>query len=245
MLAEPPEPTRAMVLGRIFHTLVLEPQAARYWVVAPPELDLRTREGKQWKSSVGDAVIITEPEWRNLQGMVEALRSHPLLADGELLRGQAEVSVFRRWTLGGSVLRKARVDFVHDGPSLLDIKTTEDARPEAFRRRYYELKYYLQGAYYLDAWNESCADGSDATPAGMKTNFVIIAVEKAPPYGVVVYSADPASLVKGRADYSELLQRYADCEAKDDWPCYPTAAQTLNLPPWAYQHGAQWDPWLG
>lgn len=246
MLAAPPEPTHAMVLGRIFHTLVLEPQAAPYWRIAPPGMDLRTREGKQWKSSAGRSAIITEAEWRNLQGMVEALWRHPLLSDGELLNGQAEVSLFRRWSPDQSVLRKARIDFVHNGPSLLELKTTEDARPEAFGRTYYERKYYLQGAYYLEAWNDGCREDSDSTPQGRKSNFVIIAVEKAPPFAVVIYAADEASLRKGREDYTQLLQRYRECQASNNWPSYPTAAQALNLPSWAYtQQRPQWDPWAG
>lgn len=227
----PPEQTAALLFGSVVHQLLLEPEKPWTWAVRPMGLDGRSKEGKEWKAKVGNKPVLDHSEWLNAEGVVTSVRRHPT-ARLALVSGKSEVSVFRNFTLGGTVLRRARIDFVNDGNALVDIKTTEDARPEAFSRAIFNLRYYVQAAYYLDIWN-------DSLPAGEKPkeSFVFIAVEKTAPYAVAVYDLAREAINAGRAEYIRLLQLYIECERHGEWPAYNSDVQELNLPGWAQRKG--------
>ena len=230
-LEQPPEQTPAILFGRIVHQLLLEPEKPWSWAVRPPGLDGRSKEGKEWKARVGNKPILDHEEWLNVEGVVASVRTHPT-ARLALGNGRSEVSVFMPFTLGRSVLRRARIDFVNEGNALVDIKTTEDARPESFSRTLFNMRYHVQAAYYLDIWNDSLPKGE--TP---KESFVFIAVEKTPPFAVAVYDLARDAINAGRKEYIRLLQLYMDCEEQRHWPAYDPDIQELNLPAWATRKG--------
>src|SRR5262249_12038745 len=146
--------------------------------------------------------------------------------------GKSEVSVFKQFHLGRSVMRRARIDFVNAGNALVDIKTTEDARLESFSRTILNLRYHVQAAYYLDIWNDSLAIGQ--TP---KESFVFIAAEKPPPCAVGVYDLAREAINAGRREYIRLLQLYMECEEQNEWPAYNPDVQEITLPAWALKKG--------
>jgi exodeoxyribonuclease VIII len=226
-LEQPPEQTPAMLFGQIVHQLLLEPDKPWNWAVRPPGLDGRSKEGKEWRARVGDKPVLDHHDWLHVEGVVASVRSHPT-ARLALGSGKSEVSVFKQFHLGRTVLRKARIDFVNAGNALIDIKTTEDARPEAFARMIVNLRYHVQAAYYLDIWNDSLPIGQ--TP---KESFVFIAVEKTPPYAVSVYDLAREAINAGRREYIRLLQLYMECEEQGEWPAYNPDVQEINLPTWA------------
>jgi hypothetical protein len=230
-LEQPPVQTPAMLFGQIVHQLLLEPEKPWFWAVRPPGLDGRSKEGKDWKARVGDKPVLDHAEWLKAEGVVASVRSHPT-ARLALGSGKPEVSVFRRFTLGRSVLRKARIDFVNNGNALVDIKTTDDARPDAFSRTLFNMRYHVQAAYYLDIWNDSLAAGERP-----KESFVFIAVEKEPPFAVAVYDLSREAINAGRAEYIRQLQLYMECEAQDEWPAYNPDVQEIGLPGWAQKKG--------
>ena len=230
-LENPPEQTPAMLFGQIVHQLLLEPDKPWTWAVRPPGLDGRSREGREWKARVGNKPVLDHEEWLNVEGVVASMRTHPT-ARLALGNGKSEVSVFKPFTLGRSVLRKARIDFVNGGNALVDIKTTEDARPDAFSRTVFNMRYHVQAAYYLDIWNDSLPEGE--TP---KASFVFIAVEKTPPFAVAVYDLAREAINAGRKEYIRLLQLYMECEEQGRWPAYNPDIQELNLPAWATRKG--------
>jgi len=230
-LEQPPEQTPAMLFGQIVHQLLLEPDRPWKWAVRPPGLDGRSKEGKEWKARVGEKPVLDHEDWLNVEGVVASVRTHPM-ARLALGAGRSEVSVFKKFHLGGSALRKARIDFVNNGNALVDIKTTEDARPDAFARMIYNMRYHVQAAYYLDIWN-------DCLPLGEapKESFVFIAVEKTAPYAVGVYDLAREAINAGRREYIRLLQLYIECEEQGEWPAYNPDVQEINLPTWALKKG--------
>lgn len=228
-LEKPPEQTPAMLFGQIVHQLLLEPEKPWFWAVRPPGLDGRSKEGKDWKAQVGDKPVLDHAEWLKAEGVVAGVRSHPT-ARLALSSGKSEVSVFKEFRLGRTVLRKARIDFVNHGNALVDIKTTDDARPDAFARTLFNLKYHVQAAFYLDIWNDSLPIGESP-----KESFVFIAVEKEPPFAVAVYDLSREAINAGRAEYIRLLQLYMECHALDEWPAYNPDVQEIGLPAWAHK----------
>jgi hypothetical protein len=231
-LEQSEEQAPAMLFGQIVHQLLLEPDQPWSWAVRPPGLDGRSKEGKEWKARVGDKPVLDHQDWLHVEGVVSSVRCHPT-ARLALGAGKPEVSIFKAFHLGGTVLRKARIDFVNEGNALVDIKTLEDARPEAFARQMVNLRYHVQAAYYLDAWN-------DSLPAGVnpKEAFVFIAVEKQPPYAVAVYDLARDAINAGRGEYIRLLQLYMECERQGEWPSYNPDIQEINLPAWAQRKTA-------
>jgi exodeoxyribonuclease VIII len=217
--------TPDMLFGSVLHQLVLEPKKDAFWVVEPEGLDGRTKEGKAWRAANAGKTTLSTETLEHAMAAAQTIRSHPT-AGQAFECGKAEVSLFSNFSFGGTVLRKARIDFVNDGPCLVDIKTTQDARPEAFARTLFDFAYHRQAAYYLDVWNA-------LNPDQPKTSFVFIAVEKFPPYGICVYDVDADALERGRKEWTRLAGLYIECEAKKFWPCYNTEIQSLKLPPWA------------
>jgi hypothetical protein len=230
-LEQPKEQTSAMLFGQIVHQLLLEPNRSWNWAVRPPGLDGRSKEGKEWKAKVGNKPVLDHADWLHVEGVVSSVRTHPTarLAFGS---GKPEVSLFKRFTLGRSVLRKGRIDFVNDGDALVDIKTTDDARPEAFARTIFNMRYHVQAAYYLDLWNDCLPLGE--TP---KQSFVFIAVEKTSPYAVKIYDLSRAAINEGRKEYIRLLQLYMDCQVQGEWPAYSPDIQEISLPTYAFRKG--------
>jgi hypothetical protein len=75
-------------------------------------------------------------------------------------------------------------------------------------------------------------DGARAL--GLPTeHFIFVAVEKAAPYGVGVYTIRASDVEKGRESIRDDLETMAGCLKSGVWPCYPVRIQELDLPPWA------------
>jgi hypothetical protein len=233
--ANPMKPTAEMIFGRIAHQLVFTPQAPKWWAVRPPGLDLRTPEGKAWKAkNMGKEWV----DWQtniDISGAVLALKQHKDFKAAVKTKVR-ELSIFKRLKFGPalpatfSLLRKCRIDLVPAGVSLCDAKFVEDATQFGFSKAIYTFKWYLQAAYYLDLYN-------DSFPKDQKSQFVIFAVEKNPPYPVVTHVLDEAAIVRGRTEYLDLLNLYVKCQASNHWPktsaLYPDKPVTTGLPKYA------------
>lgn len=211
---------------------------------------LSTKEGKAeraaWvKAHEGCAII--EPTDREVAlAMASAVRAHPT-ASSVLASGRAEVTA--RWHDEDTGLEcKARADFFAErDPSLtdaarldaglsapgakrrfrflVDVKTTDNAGPDAFARSSAAYGYHRQAAFYQD--------GFAVASGGPVDGFVFIVVEKAPPYAVALYMIDEAGMAMGRLAVRDAMEKLADCVERDAWAAYPEKIQVLSLPAWA------------
>jgi hypothetical protein len=146
-----------------------------------------------------------------------AVKYHPTAS--ELLQGKKELTILSELQ---QTKVKARLDCLIDG-IIVDVKTTEDASPEAFSRTIYNYEYHQQAAFYLDA----------ANACGLEVGqFIFIAVEKKPPYAIGIYQLDADAITEGRALYRKALKAYETAEAFDYWPGYSTLIQAISLPHW-------------
>jgi hypothetical protein len=228
--------TPARVFGSMVHQMALEPHLPPFWAVMPEGLDGRTTAGKEWKAKHADKKCVNQDTWKRALGCIDAITNHPEAALA-IKNSQKEVSCFMRHPAFASIMRKARIDIV-GGIALGDIKTTDDAREEAFMRQIGQLRYAMQAAYYIDLWN-------DLMPSEPKTHFAFIAVEDHPiedvpgnPHGIMVYRLSDKAIEHGRVQYTNLLIQYADCQRNNAWPCYPTDPVEINLPRWAMKEAA-------
>ncbi|HVU07825.1 MAG TPA: PD-(D/E)XK nuclease-like domain-containing protein [Verrucomicrobiae bacterium] len=228
-LAEEHESTPAQIFGTLVHQRVLEPERPLpQLAVKTKAIDFKTSAGKAWRTEQQTAgrIIVTETELQNIEGCVNAIARHPRCRE-IFAEGRSEVSIFKNFSYGGTVLRKARLDWLPTGNSLVDIKTTQDASEESFAWEILKYRYYSQAAYYLDIVNDSLERAE-------KECFIFIAVEKNPPHGVAIYNLKPRAMGKGRERNLADLGTYMDCVEKNHWPSYGEEIISLDLPRYAY-----------
>jgi exodeoxyribonuclease VIII len=223
-----------LVFGSAAHCWILENDEIGKRYGLAPITDKRTKEGKAiWaEAEASGKTILSSDDWGRLNDMHDSVYSHPVAS--ELLDdGIAELSVFaellgRKKSAVCSELRgvsvKCRPDWLHDNSVIVDLKTTENAGPNAFAKSVANFRYHVQAAFYTDICREVGID--------VKA-FVFIAVEKNPPYAVSVYELDSDSIEVGRTLYQRNLETYRRCRETDHWPAYGDAIEVLTLPRWA------------
>lgn len=241
------EDTRALLLGRIVSTLVLEPDRQPWWAIKPDTIKLNETEGKDWAKeflawdeskdgkfprSAKEAFEKKCVQLVPFDDFETACRMATVLADSKkpevrnMLDGaKREVSVFAdAETAFGNVLCKCRPDIVCGGNVLSDLKTCLDARPDAFLKSVRKYGYHIQAASYCKHWNAVCGVGDE------KEVFLFLAVEKSAPYAHTVHRLSGAFMEQGRQEYEDMLEVFARCQASHDWPDYPEGISELELP---------------
>jgi len=236
----PEAPSAAMKLGSMFHASVLEPDRfARSWACAP-EVDRRTKAGKEalalWAEENPGVEPVAPEDWARVLGMRDAIWRHPEAA--ELLSdGDSEVSIFAE---EGCLVRKARIDHYSPRGLVIDLKSTESIEPRAFGAAAARYSMHLQGAWYLDLARE----------AGLRaSHFVHIAVESQPrvvsPDGLLVHAAAiyvmPEEVIeRGRVLGRRATQLYLECVELDRWPGYAAGISELQFPAWGLRDEREW-----
>lgn len=227
------EPTASMVLGSLTHTLFLEPEQFNSEYIIAPAWDARTKEGKAVRDAFLAAAegktVITQEQHDTARMMAKAMRGHAI--SEAMIYGHAEASIF--WTDDQTGLAcRIRPDY-HIPPCdtwpsglIIDVKTTDDARPEAFARTCVNFGYDLSAAVYCDGFQQHYS--TDEPPL-----FLLLVVEPDAPNAVACYECSPEMLDKGSEKYRKAMQLLADSTASGEWPAYDEGIQLLNLPKWA------------
>ena len=223
-LEEHQEPSKSMQLGTAIHTAVLEPHLySQVVAVIPPDIDGRTKEGKAWKEAHKSRIHLTHAEDIDVQGVANSVRRHPFW-DIMHLAHKIEASIFAEDEETGIAL-KARPDVWISDNLLVDVKTTDDASPEAFSRTVTAFGYHIQAAHYL------IMTGAE--------NFIFVAVERKAPYAVGIYRLDAEWIQAGENLRRKAITLLHECLALDSWPAYPTTTITLSCPKWALNKSEQ------
>jgi hypothetical protein len=217
------EETDAMRIGTLVHQAVFQQESLNY-VMKPKGMTFTTKEGKAWRDAQKGTTIITQAESDMIGGIMNSVTKHPV-AQKLLAAGRAEQSIFAVDKQG--TLRKGRTDWLPDKtPVIVDLKTCEDARPEKFTRSILDYRYHVQAAYYIDLCKLAGED---------RRHFILIAVEKTPPYAVMVYQIMDEDIEIGRSLYRRDLQVYRNCLASGQWPAYPEDIELIGIPEYAKQ----------
>lgn len=121
------------------------------------------------------------------------------------------------------VLCRCRPDYLSP-MAIVDLKSTEDASPEAFTKSIWNYDYWVQAAYYQDGVKAA---------TGKAIPFVLVPVEKGAPNLVATYAGDKAMIDAGRKEYKRRLKIYAECLRTGEWPGYSPKIETVSFPPFA------------
>lgn len=226
-LEEPEKETEAMILGQLFHTLVLEPKKFEKEFAILPQFDRRTSAGKleyaYFCEQNEGKTIVTREQIDQVEKWVEAVRKHPTANSLLSGKGKNEISIFWTDQETGEVC-KARPDRIKDG-YIIDLKTAQSSQQDDFRKKAFDLNYHIQAAWFSEAYEREFNE----IPKG----FIFIVVEKTAPYNVVVYYMDDHSLEVGKYESRELLNTYHKCKATNNWYGYDgenQEPQELGLP---------------
>jgi hypothetical protein len=216
--------TSALRLGRAVHTACFEPdRMLRDYVL----WDGGDRRGKDWlafKEANAERTILKVEEYERACAIRDAVRAHRLVAP-LLVDGQAEHAL--AWTDEKTGMAcKARLDMLSPA-AVVDLKTSRhavDAR--LFASAAWSLGYFHQLAFYVR--------GARAV-TGKEVPAVIIAVENAPPFDVLVYQVDEDDLWLAGEQIDELLAKLKECRETNQWPGVGEAAQVLTAPRWVHK----------
>jgi len=229
----PYKETPALAFGTLVHTVVLEPDLANEQYAIAPQVDRRTKGGRQeWEDFVQvneGKTPVTVDDWNKAWAMREQVMAHPSAAH-ILKRKNAKVEHAAIWAdQETGISCKAKIDFFAPGvgkqkPIIADLKTTMDAGPRSFAKSIASFNYHMQQAFYTDGV---------AQCENRHCRFVFIAVEKEPPYAVGVYELDEQAVEVGRKTYRNLLSQWKSCLESGTFTGYGDGVETLDLPEWA------------
>ena len=224
----PPEraETRNKVLGSALHMACLEPDLFyKTYVLLRNAKDRTTSEYKEAKKEHGEEFVLTSSECARVEGIMNSLYKNPAIRSLLELPGYNELSGFSTDPETGVVCRHRFDKLTHCGIAV-DLKTTVDARPDAFSRSILTYGYNIQDAFYSDQYNWITGE--------FLQDFVFIAIESESPFAPKLYRLDEDSILIGRDAYRKALDSYAYCLEMDEWPAYEDQEiEEIGIPQWA------------
>lgn len=205
------EPSTAMFFGTAFHTAVLEPdEFSNRFIVT--ELSKRTNAYKDLAAST-DKKLITPEDLEHIGNMVYKIKNHSEASE-HLNTEYREVAFM-------TDLYKAKIDALNlNKKCIVDLKTTEDASMKEFIYSIKKWQYDFQAAFYLQM-----AEAELKIPL----EYILIAIEKKPPYGVGIFELKGEAMVGGHNAVLIAKEMYEKCKREDSWPGYPDFKQVIDF----------------
>lgn len=223
--------TKAKEFGHVLHHAVLEPDLFLTRYAKAPTGDKRLKDVKaawaECQEKNAGKVLVGGDDFDQCIAMRDAVWSHPTAKEILGSPGAKELSAVWRDKETGLPC-KGRQDFFGSWagwPTLADLKSTVDASRKAFSRAISAYQYAPQGAYYLDGFDT-------LSPFEGDRRYVLIAVEKDPPFAVCVYELDQDSIAAGRRRYRSHLDQWARCLDSGLWVGYGDGCEAISLPAW-------------
>ena len=213
--------TPAMKLGTALHCAVLEPERFGMTYIEV-EGDRRTKTVKETIKAAEEAgrIVLTSDEMAAVQGMAASIQ------ESQNFRTFSPDAVTEHSVFGylEGVPVKCRPDmWVEKYNVLIDLKTTEDASPQAFAKSCRRYRYHVQDAFYRHVISAATGVSAD----DMAFGFCV--VEKQPPYAVAWYEIDAPDTERGWLEALADLGEYKDAKEHDDWKGYSNKIVTISL----------------
>ncbi len=207
----PPEDRAAFVIGRAVHCRVLEGEGAfrsRFAIGGPinPKtgraFGADTKAWAEWAAAIGKPAIGAEVA-DLCEQLADAVRAHAVAAE-LLAEGQAEGVV--RTEFAGMPCQ-SRLDWVHPGRGLVDLKTIDDL--DWFEVQCRTFGYIHQLAFYRNLLGAVC---------GSSVPVHLVAVEKKAPFRVGAWRISDQALDVASRENLAAIQRLKICREQDRWP---------------------------
>ena len=196
------EDTDSMLLGKAFHCLVLEPQKFEIEFAIAPNIDRRTKAGKeayeQFLQTSQDKTVLSDTLYNTAIDMACAALSNKeskALLDG--LEDKEQKVFFEKYGFKFmSVLDGNAKDYV------IDLKQIPDATPQKVQREIISRGWWLQAGMYLEGIKED-------------KDYYIIAVDRQG--NVSVHLLMKGLIEYGMTEFKRLCADFEDCLSTDSW----------------------------
>lgn len=208
----------ALAFGRAFHMAILEPDLFdnRYAIYTGA-----VRRGKSWddfqERAKGFEILTTEESW-TIDGMIQAVRSHPEFA--RLPKFDAEIMAITTCPETHFKI-KCKADLF--GHAIVDFKTTSSGlQPGEFLNDIIKWRYHVSAAFYQDIIQ---------LLTGERLPFVVVPVTKKAPYECEFYNLSDEILEEGRKLYKAALRRIKKWSSIDSDKIYAADKRMRTLYP--------------
>lgn len=221
--SEPRKSTRLMEIGTAIHAAVLEPVRFDQEYCITDAL-LRTAPAyKEFKAIHGGEFTLTKPEGKKVSGMRESVHNNLEAMQYLVSPGKAEVSAICTDPETGVTIR-ARFDWLADSGVAVDLKKTQDVRPDKFAKSVNTYRYHVQQAMYSFIYKQ-------ITGEPLK-EFWFLAVEEEAPHSNQMYLLDDLAIEMGEYYFRRDLRVYAKCVDSGKWPHPSNGDGIIELPNW-------------
>ncbi len=233
------EETDAMRLGSAVHMLALEPErfdsecAIVEGPINPSTGKPYARDTKKFQVWLDQEMmqqtrkVLLASEFAESIEIAKAFQSHPDIVS--IMSAKTEKVFERGYEMAylvdsqDPIRIKCKPDCVIPSEGLIiDLKTTSDPHPDAWRWSAEEYGYHRQAAIYLQAMEAYY---------GKPFRFLFGVVRSKAPYEVGVYELDEESIHRGWAQVESLIAEYAQRKREDNWRSdWQVGIHTLNVP---------------
>jgi hypothetical protein len=221
--AEKKPKKKCFEIGTLIHTLILEPETfeSRYGIF---DGDFRTKEAKELKADFEsrNITVIKTADYENALACAEAMKSFHFY-DMIFGSGKPEVSLFSET---GGVKLKARPDWLQESTGrMFDLKTTDNAHPDAFTKSVGNYGYHIQACLAMRLY-EACY----GTPCD---DYLWVVIEKDPPYAITLNKMSPEMRLNGELKLNLAIEKYQNCLKTGIFEAYSPSVKVLELKPWS------------
>lgn len=222
-----PEEKAIFDLGKAAHNMVLRQDYWREEITVIDAPDWRTKAAKEQRDEAREAgrYPLLQEQYERIDQMVRVVEHHSH-AKWAFVDGKPEQTLIWRDGDTGIWLR-CRPDFMPNDPRgpWPDYKTTQDAKPGAWDRRFITDHGGILRAAFYEAGIRAC------TGVDKVTQFYVVQ-ETAPPHAVVVRVVEDSALMDvGRAMLRKAIAVWAKCLRMNHWPSYELFG-ALQAPRW-------------
>lgn len=183
---------------------------------------------------VDKRTTLAPDDFRMVCGMADALRTHSVTGKwfepGAANYTKAnELSMYVEAAANPyGMPMKGRLDRLiksSGGFVILDLKSTDDASPDAFMKKAFNLSYHLQAAYYTELVRR--------TLGVENVRFIFCAVERRAPHGIGLYEASEDFASYGAEKMAEGFKALRYAKESGIYSGYSDHIESLGLPAWA------------
>lgn len=215
--------------GRAAHHLILGEKGFYDQYSIRPAIweDYKKKAAQDWRDGTiaEGKTPLTIEELEIVSAIARSLENHPLIQAG-IIEGDIEKSIIAKDPKTG-VWLKARPDAIPAASNILsDLKFVADASPRAVDKSTFKYGYHMQMA--LAGYCYKLVTGIDIANDG----YVLVFVEKKPPYPVNIKVVDPQAIWRGAQQCRRAIDRFAECLKANDWPGYEDDDRPLCVPDW-------------
>jgi hypothetical protein len=218
-------------VGSAVHTLVFERETFKERFHTVTEVPKRTSTlGKAaydaMERTAAGRCILDKAEQEEVFEMAANITNHDIWR--ALKRGNSGcIEDSLAWVEPESgVLLRSRPDFYNED-IIIDLKTTKDSSPSAFKRAVTDYGYHRQAALAVD--------GLTQLTGRRYENVLLFVVDKNPPYPVRCYVLSDRAIEQGRIEYKMAAMNYKYAIESGEWADHEQIIENIDLPEWAYR----------